>query len=109
VTNYAKGRRAEWAVRDLLQESGAIVVRSAGSKSPADLVAMFPHRTYAIQVKTYKPTLGDSKKCDNASLDTQAVWVMVHYEGGGVRYCEAWKNGRPYRILPPGLQEAKSA
>jgi len=106
MTNYAKGRRAEWAVRDLLQEAGAIVVRSAGSKSPADLVAMFPHRTYAIQVKTYKPTAADEVKCWKPSSDTEAAWVMVHFEGGKVVNARAYKGGKPYKVLPPGLQVA---
>jgi Holliday junction resolvase len=105
MTNYAKGRRAEWAVRDKLQEAGAIVVRSAGSKSPADLVAMFQHRTYAIQVKCAKPTPKEREGCCYASEHTEASWVMVWWEGGKATEVEAWKSGKPYRVLPPGLQE----
>jgi len=107
MTAYAKGRRAEWAVRDLMQAEGAIVVRSAGSKSPADLVALFPHKTYCIQVKTYKPSIkGDLQIAKEASRDTLAHWVVVWYELGRVRGSWAFKGGLEYKILPPGLQHA---
>lgn len=36
---YAKGRRFEYRVRDLLEESGYYVIRSAGSKGIVDLAA----------------------------------------------------------------------
>jgi hypothetical protein len=106
MTPYSKGRRAEWAVRDLLQAEGAIVVRSAGSKSRADLVAMFPHKTYALQVKTYKPTKAELQTAKEASRDTLAHWVVVWYELGRVRGSWAFKGGLEYKILPPGLQHA---
>lgn len=38
--NYQKGRRFEYAVKKHLEDKGYIVVRSAGSKSPFDLVAI---------------------------------------------------------------------
>jgi len=39
-TNYQKGRRVEYAVRDQLIKAGYFVVRSSRSKGPADLVAL---------------------------------------------------------------------
>jgi hypothetical protein len=42
MTKYARGARAERLVRDELYSLGAnIVLRAAGSKGPADLVAIF--------------------------------------------------------------------
>ncbi len=40
MTRYSAGRALEWRVRDLLVQAGFLVVRSAGSKSPVDLLAM---------------------------------------------------------------------
>jgi hypothetical protein len=54
---YAKGRKVEYAYRNLLLNSGAsLVVRSAGSKGLVDLVAFFPKEKIIqlIQVKKGK-------------------------------------------------------
>jgi Holliday junction resolvase len=40
MTNYNRGRAFEYKVRDLFRESGYYVIRSAGSKGIADLVAI---------------------------------------------------------------------
>lgn len=40
VTRYEQGRALEHRVRDLLVDLGFLVIRSAGSKSVADLVAL---------------------------------------------------------------------
>jgi len=43
ATNYERGRAFEYRVRDALKLNGAVaVVRSAGSKTKIDLVALFP-------------------------------------------------------------------
>jgi len=49
--NYQKGRRFEYKVKKWLEERGWICVRSAGSKSPFDLVAMKDGQTLPIQCK----------------------------------------------------------
>lgn len=50
--SYARGRRAEYrAVRDL-ERAGYLVVRSSGSHSPVDLVAVSPAGVRLIQVKS---------------------------------------------------------
>ncbi|OYT67030.1 MAG: hypothetical protein B6U65_04250 [Candidatus Wolframiiraptor sp. EX4484-121] len=48
--SYAKGRRFEWRVKDLLEARGWIVVRAARSK-PVDLVAMKGGRILLIECK----------------------------------------------------------
>ena len=48
--SYAKGRRFEWSVKDLLEARGWIVVRAARSK-PVDLVAMKDGRILLIECK----------------------------------------------------------
>jgi hypothetical protein len=40
VTKYTSGRRIEYLARDILVSRGYMVVRSAGSKGPFDLVAV---------------------------------------------------------------------
>jgi Holliday junction resolvase len=40
VSNYAKGRGFEQRARSRLEQRGYFVVRSAGSKTPVDLVAI---------------------------------------------------------------------
>ncbi len=43
MTNYARGSKFEYKVRDALKAQGAIYVcRSAGSHGPVDLIAVFP-------------------------------------------------------------------
>jgi Holliday junction resolvase len=40
VTNYARGRSVEYAVKRYLESDGYFVLRSAGSHSPVDLLAV---------------------------------------------------------------------
>ena len=62
ATNYERGRAFEYRVRDALTEKGAVaVVRSAGSKTKIDLVAMFPIE--------YGHVYG-------ADLEDMVVWVV---------------------------------
>ncbi len=51
MTNYRRGRAFEYQVRDHLRERGFVVVRSAGSHTPADLVALGDLAPWIVQVK----------------------------------------------------------
>lgn len=51
MTNYDAGRRFEWAIRDDLRANGYDVVRSAGSKSKIDLLAIKPQQVIFLQCK----------------------------------------------------------
>ncbi len=51
MTHYDTGRRLEYKVRDDLRENGYEVIRSAGSKSPVDLVAFKAGQVLLVQVK----------------------------------------------------------
>ena len=51
MTNYQRGRTFEYQVRDHLQDRGFVVVRSAGSHTPADLVALGDLVPWLVQVK----------------------------------------------------------
>ena len=47
MTNYAKGRRFEWRVRDYLEGLGWTVFRMAGSKTKVDLIAFAPREPFS--------------------------------------------------------------
>lgn len=49
--NYKRGRRLEYSVKDNLERLGYVTVRAAGSKGPADIIAMDSSRKYFIQCK----------------------------------------------------------
>jgi len=52
--SYAYAKQVEYEARNrLLQEGASLVVRSAGSRSPADLIAIFPKKgeIWLVQVK----------------------------------------------------------
>ena len=51
MSDYAAGRRVEYAIRDDLTANGYEVVRAASSKGPADLVAFKPGQVLLVNVK----------------------------------------------------------
>lgn len=51
-TNYQKGRRLEYRVKKHFEDKGYLVIRSAGSHSPIDLIAISPFEVVFIQVKS---------------------------------------------------------
>lgn len=72
MTQYAQGRLYEYAVRDQWVKKGYIVLRSAGSKGPFDLVALWPgpdanRRPCAIQCKRVS-SLAEAKRIKKAFL-----------------------------------------
>lgn len=52
---YAAGRRKEWECRKLLARTARLVIRSAGSKGPVDLVAFYGITVMLVQVKFCAP------------------------------------------------------
>ncbi len=52
MNTSAKGRKAEWKARALLEAAGFEVCRAAGSKGPADLVAWDSTSIRLISVKS---------------------------------------------------------
>lgn len=51
ASNYSRGARFEYRVRDALIALGYIVIRAAGSHGIADLVALHRHRLLLVQCK----------------------------------------------------------
>jgi len=81
MNSYQKGRRAEYYCKELLKQKGLVyVIRSAGSKGLADLVAIFPleKEIWLIQVKTGKrtPSIETLKKRYKALKDLEGVYTV---------------------------------
>ena len=95
MTRYTLGVKAEYAARDKLLEMGAsLVVRSAGSHGPVDLVAFFPDYTLLVQIKTttrknpsYRDDLDKLAAVDVASNCVKELWCW-------------FRNKRAWVILP---------
>lgn len=74
--NYQKGRQFEYRVKKYLEENGShLVIRSAGSHSPIDLVAFGEnpfgdHRTLLVQCKAD----GKISKADLKELELISYW-----------------------------------
>ena len=51
MTAYQRGVRLEYLARNVLRQQGYVVIRSAGSHSPIDLVALNKHDLRLVQVK----------------------------------------------------------
>lgn len=51
---YKIGRQFEYYIKQKLKKEGALVIRSAGSHSPFDLIAIKPDGIYFIQCKRAK-------------------------------------------------------
>jgi hypothetical protein len=107
MSNYRRGRDAEYAARNLLQEKGYSVVRSAGSKTPFDLIAWNSEDLFFLQIKRtatppsakgignrYKKEIEKGEQTQRPGRSRFQLWVMVPKYGW-------WR----YEILPGGLME----
>ena len=52
--NYETGRRFEYTIKKALEKLGWIAIRSAGSHSPFDIIAIKGDRILLLQLKKYK-------------------------------------------------------
>ena len=52
--NYVSGRRFEYTIKKALEKLGWIAIRSAGSHSPFDIIAIKGDRILLLQLKKYK-------------------------------------------------------
>lgn len=78
TTAYARGAAFERRVRDALEARGWWVIRSAGSHSPADLVAWGPTACWMVQAKrSGLPSLADRVALLAWAERAQATAVLV--------------------------------
>jgi Holliday junction resolvase len=82
MTNYQRGYAAERVARKILEDDGYLVIRSAGSKGPADLIALNAREIILIQVKRNRPvSLAEQKRLidllhripENARIE---IWLV---------------------------------
>lgn len=99
VNRYVRGRRAEQYVKDLLRSMGAdLVVRSAGSRGPVDLVAFFPDEgeVWLVQVKAGSRGLGreERERLEDLAARLQGLYF--------IRVCAAVKRRGRYEFIALG-------
>lgn len=94
MSNYVKGRRAEYYIRDKLRDKGWFCERMASSK-PFDLLACCPTFCCAIEVKSYdlpfKQASGFYTDLYNIVKGTDLVPVLI------------WKKDEKYISTPIDL------
>jgi Holliday junction resolvase-like predicted endonuclease len=81
MSHYTSGRAKEYAaIRELKRRGASLVVRSAGSKGLADLVAIFGAVVWLVQVKyvTGTRTWQDANWWKLQALKRDPVHVVVH-------------------------------
>lgn len=83
MTRYEAGRRFEWRVRDELTDDGYAVIRSAGSKTKVDLVAIKPGQWLLVQCKR-DGRIGPAERSKLLSLASMcaALPVVAALDGG---------------------------
>jgi len=81
MTNYEKGRRFEYRVRDLFKEHGFVVIRAAQSK-PIDLVCLKNGKSILVECKTNKRSLGKNGKSGllDMAKTSKAVPILAYKE-----------------------------
>lgn len=81
MTNYEKGRRFEYRVRDLFMEHGFVVIRAAKSK-PVDLVCLKNGTSILVECKIRKSSLGKNGKkvLLNMAQISKAIPVLAYRE-----------------------------
>lgn len=90
-TNYAIGRRAEYKAKADLEKIGYFCLRSSGSHSPCDILALKGNEVRFIQVKSTK-----AQKITNANIperylkELDNLRSIVHYLGQPNYTAELW-------------------
>lgn len=85
MTQYRKGRRAEYAARDILHDDGyPVVLRTAGSHGIVDLVAIQPGHVRLVQVKStaklrpsYAAELDELRAWQVPDCCVKELWVWL--------------------------------
>ena len=87
MSAYSKGANFERRVRDYLQEIGFLVWRSAGSRTPIDIIALKAGEVLLVQCKL-DGRLGEKDRyCLNLLADELQCRVML-----------AWREGKELRL-----------
>ena len=84
MTNYTRGRQFEYRTKKKLEAEGWVVFRSAGSHSPADLIALRTGEVMLVQCKGYEGKV--------AHVEREKLLLLANELG--VRAVLAQKQGR---------------
>lgn len=81
MTNYEKGRRFEYRVRDLFKKHGFVVIRAAQSK-PIDLVCLKNGKSILIECKTRKSSLSKNGRQEllHMAKTSRAIPILAYKE-----------------------------
>lgn len=95
MTNYEKGRRFEYRVRDMFKEHGFVVIRAAKSK-PVDLVCLKKGTSILVECKIRKSSLGKNGKevLLNMAKISKAVPVLAYREKRKVKLLNVETNNQ---------------
>jgi Holliday junction resolvase len=92
MTPYQRGARLEYRARDVLCQRGYVVVRSAGSHGPADLIALNQREVLLVQVKqagqSLRTALNSLANLPTPPHTRKQVWV---YEPARGRTPARWR------------------
>lgn len=85
-SNYAKGRRFEWKIRDSLQDHGYTVYRAYGSKGILDLISVKGAVTLGIQCKdAEKPYLPPKDRLNIAKVFENREYELNYWSENKIR------------------------
>jgi len=87
VSNYERGRRVEYRVKEFLERQGYFVVRSAGSRFP-DLIAVKDGRALAVEVKKHPPKGSELEELERRARELYRYGItpcLAYIEDGRVR------------------------
>ncbi len=80
MSSYTRGRRLEYDAKRYFEERGYLVVRSAGSKSPVDLVCLRAGEpTLLVQCKYGQCRMSRAERNDLIALARRCRCVAVEY------------------------------
>lgn len=98
MSNYLKGRRFEYRVRDLFKKQGFIVIRGAQSK-PVDLVCLKDGRSILVECKVRKSSLDKNGRMEllNMAKTSKAIPVLAYREKRKVKLLNV-KTSKPFSL-----------
>jgi len=98
MTNYEKGRRFEYRVRDLFKKHGFLVIRAAQSK-PIDLVCLKDGDSLLVECKVNKSSLGKNgrKELLHLAKASKAKPILAYRENRKVKLLNL-ETGIPFLI-----------
>ena len=77
MSNYINGRAKEYRVKKKLEQRGFVVIRSAGSHSFADLVAINPKKLEIVFIQCKPKNFSENKA---KSLRKNFAWIEDTFE-----------------------------